>query len=247
MRHHEKAPSHSYRQSIFSQKEHESFCILMLPVADQDLRSYLEICVQDGYPAYALRCIMHWFGCLLHALLFVHRVSVIHQDIKPSNALVKGEGGRRRIYLADFRMAKDFSDRGASATVNTTVRGTPLYRAPEVRPGQVRGRVADIFSLGCVFSEMLTVRCRRSLQEYQEFRRAPNDEVPLAFRAKLARATSWVHELGSTQDDDSVGVTVLLIRQMIKADADKRPAAPKEVQMLQDSSDASKVFCPDCV
>lgn len=233
---------------LISQKELDSFNILMLPVADQDLRAYLETCIKDEYPSEALSSIMHWFGCLLHALAFAHRCSVIHQDIKPSNVLVKGEGGRLRIYLADFGMAKDFSECGASATVNNNVRGTPVYRAPEVKPGRARGRAADIFSLGCVFSEMFTVCCRKSLEQYQEFRRARDKEdSQLAFRENLPKVSSWLHDLAATQDEDSKAVIQLLIRQMMREDPEKRPIAPKAIQMLRNTEEQSDLFCPDCI
>lgn len=234
---------------LITQKEFDSFTILMLPVADQDLRAYLEMCIKDEYPLEALSSILHWFGCLLHALAFAHRCSVIHQDVKPSNVLVKDEGGRRQIYLADFGIAKDFSDRSASATVNDNVRGTPVYRAPEVRPRQARGRAADIFSLGCVFSEMFTVCCGRSLEQYQEFRRARDKENQLAFRENLSKVSSWLHDLAVTQDEneDSGGVILLLIRQMMREDPDRRPTAAKAIQTLKNTDKPSDLFCPNCI
>ena len=233
---------------LISQKEQDSFNILMLPVADYDLRAYLETCVKNKYPTEALSSILHWFGCLLHALAFAHRCSVIHQDIKPSNVLVKDEYGRLRVYLADFGMAKDFSDREASTSVNNNVRGTPVYRAPEVKPRQKRGRAADIFSLGCVFSEMFTVCCSQSLERYQEFRRASDkEEDQLAFRENLQKVSFWLHDLAATQDEDSKGVLPLLIRQMMREDPEKRPAASKAIQTLQSSDEPNALFCPDCI
>ena len=233
---------------LISQKELDNFCILMLPVADQDLRAYLETCVKSQYPPEALTSILHWFGCLLHALAFAHRCSVIHQDIKPSNVLVKNEGGRLRVYLADFGMAKDFSEHDASATVNNNVRGAPVYRAPEVRPGQARGRAADIFSLGCVFSEMFTICCGRSLEQYQEFRkRGDMDDDQLAFRENLGKVSSWLYNLAATQDEGSKGVVLLLLRQMMREDPEKRPIAPKAIQWLRNTDEPSDLFCPDCI
>lgn len=186
--------------------------------------------------------------CTLEVSGVAHRCSVIHQDIKPSNVLVKDEGGRLRVYLADFGMAKDFSDRGASVSVNNNVRGTPVYRAPEVRPRQARGRAADMFSLGCVFSEMFTVCCGRSLEQYQDFRRARDkDDDQLAFRESLQKVSSWLHDLAVTQDEDSKGVIVLLTRQMMREDPEKRPVAFKAIQTLKNTDELSDLFCPDCV
>ncbi|KAK0271317.1 cyclin-dependent kinase 5 [Friedmanniomyces endolithicus] len=88
----------------------------MQPVADQDLRTYLGACVKHGYPESALRSILQWFGCLLKALSFAHGRDIVHYDVKPANILVKAEGERLQIYLADFGMAKDFSEHSTGMT-----------------------------------------------------------------------------------------------------------------------------------
>jgi len=45
-----------------------------------------------------------------------------------------------------------------------------MYSAPEVIAEQKRSRSADAFSLGCVFTKMLTILSGRSLAEYHAFR-----------------------------------------------------------------------------
>lgn len=136
--------------------------IIMSPVADCDLRVFLEKrCVGEGYPRNNMRLLDSWFGCLISALAYTHREMVKHEDIKPNNILIKGE----KIYLTDFGTAKDLE----STTADFAEQGTPVYWAPQPRPW---GRAADVFALGCVFSEMLTVRQRKSLQ-------ARVQEIPL--------------------------------------------------------------------
>ncbi|KAK0308756.1 hypothetical protein LTR01_004634 [Friedmanniomyces endolithicus] len=162
----------------------------MQPVADQDLRTYLGACVKHGFPESALRSILQWFGCLLKALAFAHGRDIVHYDVKPANILVKAEGERLQIYLADFGMAKDFSEHSTGMTGRDNVRGTPIYRAPEVKPHAYYGPMSDIFSLGCVFSEMLT----RSLEEYENYRYTPRDDS-IAFRANLPKVQDWLGEL----------------------------------------------------
>ncbi len=87
---------------------------------------------------------------------------VKHRDIKPSNILIKD----RQPYLADFGLAKDFSGQDSSISQSTFVEGTPVYFAPENQPRERHGRPADIFALGCVFSEMLTIGNYKSLEDY---------------------------------------------------------------------------------
>lgn len=65
------------------------------------------------------------------ALQHAHDHHIIHQDVKPSNFLLRGRQDRPNrpdLLLADFGIAK-FT--GATAGVSSTIRGTPTHMAPE--------------------------------------------------------------------------------------------------------------------
>ena len=84
----------------------------------------------------------------------VHRVDVVHRDIKPGNVMIT-DGGL--VKVLDFGIA---ILRGAGALprltqVDRTV-GTPAYMSPEQCLGQVVTAASDIYSLGCVLLELLT-------------------------------------------------------------------------------------------
>jgi serine/threonine protein kinase len=225
---------------LFWLKEPGACSIFMKPAGDCDLRVYLESCTRDGNPEGALRNILPWFGCLLDALAFAHRLHVTHRDIKPSNILIK----EKQVYLADFGLAKDFTLHGTSKTSNYFVCGTPVYRAPEVKPENPRGRPADVFSLGCVFSEMLTVYCERSLEDFQNFRRAPENECgTLAFRANLTKVLEWLNHLKEGGDVlcETLAWQLML---MLKIDPGARPQAHEAVNFLMNSNQRESFFCP---
>lgn len=87
------------------------------------------------------------------ALQFAHQRGIVHGDIKPSNLLVTQEGV---VKLADFGLAQ-LIDNTNRAAEQFTPMGTPEYAAPELwQPGVVMDHRADLYSLGCVFYEMLT-------------------------------------------------------------------------------------------
>lgn len=77
----------------------------------------------------------------------LHKRNIIHRDLKPANILTCGD----EFFIADFGFTKDLSDSLAKSTI-----GTPLYVAPEVRSRKPYGLPADIYSLGCIFYELVT-------------------------------------------------------------------------------------------
>ncbi len=84
---------------------------------------------------------------LLLALGDVHRLGVLHRDVKPENVLFDSLGAAR---LADFGMA-NLADVSA-----TGVLGALAYASPEQRQGKRLTPSSDIFSIGVLLHEMLT-------------------------------------------------------------------------------------------
>jgi tRNA A-37 threonylcarbamoyl transferase component Bud32 len=88
------------------------------------------------------------------ALDYAHRHGVVHRDIKPENILLHDGSA----VVADFGIALAVSNAGDKRLTQTGLSlGTPQYMSPEQATGDrnVDGRT-DIYSLGCVFYEMLT-------------------------------------------------------------------------------------------
>jgi serine/threonine protein kinase len=84
----------------------------------------------------------------------VHRVDIVHRDIKAANVMVT-DGGL--VKVLDFGIA---ILRGAGALprltqVDRTV-GTPAYMSPEQWAGQLVTPASDVYSLGCLLFELLT-------------------------------------------------------------------------------------------
>jgi len=84
----------------------------------------------------------------------VHRVDIVHRDIKAANVMVT-DGGL--VKVLDFGIA---ILRGAGALprltqVDRTV-GTPAYMSPEQWAGQLITPASDVYSLGCLLFELLT-------------------------------------------------------------------------------------------
>jgi serine/threonine-protein kinase len=87
------------------------------------------------------------------ALAYAHSYGLIHRDIKPDNVMMSNG----HAIVADFGIARAMSEAGADKLTQTGMAvGTPAYMSPEQAGGEpnVDGR-ADIYSLGCMFYEML--------------------------------------------------------------------------------------------
>lgn len=92
------------------------------------------------------------------ALSAAHSKGVLHRDIKPSNIMVaEVPGGKLRILLIDFGIARVFESQVSPVTEVARPLGTVLYVAPEqLDGGRLQTPAGDIYSLGIVAYEILT-------------------------------------------------------------------------------------------
>ena len=86
---------------------------------------------------------------LVQALYYLHSNRVIHRDMKPQNILVGAHG---RVKLCDFGFARAMS---SNTVVLTSIKGTPLYMAPELVKEQPYDLTVDLWSLGVILYELL--------------------------------------------------------------------------------------------
>jgi eukaryotic-like serine/threonine-protein kinase len=86
-------------------------------------------------------------------LAAVHARGLVHRDLKPANVVVS-DGPAPQATLIDFGLAQVQED--AWRTPEGSLRGTPLYMAPEQAAGKTADYPADLFSLGAVLYHMLT-------------------------------------------------------------------------------------------
>jgi serine/threonine-protein kinase len=97
------------------------------------------------------------FDQVLEGVGAAHRARIVHRDLKPENILVsRGEGGRVRVRLLDFGLAKLVRAGLEEAQTMTTpgvVMGTFGYMSPEQLSGGEVDERSDLFSVGVVAAE----------------------------------------------------------------------------------------------
>jgi len=86
------------------------------------------------------------------ALDAVHAAGILHRDLKLANIMFREDNS---IALIDFRLAKSMQLE-AALTGQGQIFGTPYYMSPEQGHAEATDERADLYSLGCVFYEMLT-------------------------------------------------------------------------------------------
>ncbi len=81
---------------------------------------------------------------LCRALTAIHRVGLVHRDVKAQN-VVREQGGR--IVLMDFGAAREL-ERTTLRPAMQLLTGTPFYTAPEILNGERATEQSDVYSLG---------------------------------------------------------------------------------------------------
>jgi serine/threonine protein kinase len=92
------------------------------------------------------------FGCLANGLAYIHKHGIRHRDIKPLNILMHNHS----VIITDFGASKDTIQTGENTTEGPVDQQTRKYSAPEVFDGKKRSFEADVYSLGCVYIELLS-------------------------------------------------------------------------------------------
>ena len=86
------------------------------------------------------------------ALDAIHAAGILHRDLKPANIMFRGDGS---LALIDFGLAKQMRLQ-AAITGTGQILGTPYYMSPEQGHAEPTDERSDLYSLGCIFYEMLT-------------------------------------------------------------------------------------------
>ncbi|ETV93114.1 CMGC/MAPK protein kinase [Aphanomyces invadans] len=139
---------------------------------------------------------------MLMALKYIHSANVIHRDLKPSNILVNANC---ELKVCDFGLARGVVD-NLELTEYVVTR---WYRAPEIMLGCMKyTKTVDVWSLGCIFAEMLS---RKPLFPGQDY----IDQLHLIMNA-----------LGVPTDDELYFVTNARARKFMNTEYHTRGQAP---------------------
>ncbi|KAL8788567.1 MAG: hypothetical protein Q9213_001640 [Squamulea squamosa] len=202
---------------VGSNTDQRGVAFLMEPVADMNLLHFLENFSQErDRLSPSLRS---YFGCLANAVGYLHTQRIRHRDLKPANILVKD----LKIYIADFGTARDWSNALHDTTTDSNVPTTAAYVAPEVAHRSPRNSAADMWSLGVVYLEMVTVLQGYSLPTMRRFIETRGTKHPYLYGNGPA-TTQWFEELRlNGQGPKSDNEPLTWIKDLTQVEPQRRP------------------------
>ena len=138
----------SYKEAFFD-KDTYNLCIVMEHADCGDLENKINSHIKSKLYM-SEKQIVGYFIQMLEGLKILHFNNIIHRDIKAANIFMFNSG---LVKIGDLNVSKVFK-----SGVKFTQTGTPYYSSPEVWCDKPYDFKADIWSLGCLLYEMLTLR-----------------------------------------------------------------------------------------
>ncbi len=139
---------------------------------------------------------------VLDALGTTHRRGILHRDIKPANVLFDEIGAPT---LADFGAAH-FGDLSQTATAGLI--GTLAYMSPEQRRGEPATIASDLYGVGALLFEMLT------LERYDEGTKTRPSEVHRGLDERHDRAVLSLLDASREQRPENAEAATQLLSEL---------------------------------
>ena len=143
---------------------------------------------------------------VIHGLKALHDLNIMHRDLKSANVFINHD---HTIKLGDMNVSKVANKQG----LNYTQTGTPYYASPEVWRDEPYNFKSDIWSLGCVIYELITLQPPFQAEDMQGLYKKVNKgiypKIPKIFSKDLS----------------------LLIKMMLQVDPNKRPSCDDLLNM----------------
>ena len=153
---------------------------------------------------------------LLKAVCELHKLDILHRDIKPRNVLIDNSG---QLYVADFGISRDMNKQ---TTLLTTSAGTMCWKAREALVPNARyKKSSDIQVVGSMLYYILT-----------------NGHLPFESTFPYMKEP---HGVTRNTEDDHFSLShlgrfsafTLLLQKMIRSEPDKRPAIETCIELFK--------------
>lgn len=137
-----------YKESFFDDQT-STLCVVMEHADDGDILSKVQEYTKRA-SSFPEPLIWSYFAQMILGLKALHDLKVCHRDIKSANVFLTR---KEEVKLGDFNVSKV-----AKKGMLRTQTGTPYYASPEVWKDRPYDSKSDIWSLGCVLYEIVSLR-----------------------------------------------------------------------------------------
>ncbi len=146
-----------------SRDEENGIHLVMKLVAGKTLREYLRNIILNyrirGIDMFdeemQLRKRLEIFLRVCDTIVYAHHRNVIHRDLKPENIMI---GKYMEVFVMDWGLAKIIPEDGNCPSSDQKISGTPRYFPPEVLRGEPPDFRSDVFTLGLILQEIVTLQ-----------------------------------------------------------------------------------------
>src|SRR5918993_3193986 len=122
----------------------------------------------------------------------IHRVGVVHRDVKPSNLMLDQHG---QLRVVDFGIAQMTEQPTTDMTASGTVLGSAAYLSPEQARGETATAASDHYALGCVLMAMLTGQPPFAAEHPVALLRHHLDTPPPGVRDRRPDVPGWLDQV----------------------------------------------------
>ena len=193
--------------------EQNGIHLVMKLVNGRTLREYLKNITLNyrirGVDAFdetvELRKRLEIFLRVCDTLVYAHHRNVIHRDLKPENIMI---GKYMEVFVMDWGLAKVLSEGEDNFPANNRISGTLRYFPPEVLRGEPLDLRSDIFTLGLILQEIVTL----------QYAFNGHDEKEIVDRVRKGQIEPVVHLFGRKID----GKLRAIIRKATAYDLEER-------------------------
>ena len=138
----------SYKEAFFDEKDN-TLCMVMEYADGGDLYQQIKE-NKKTQTLFEESDIWRIFIQLVKGLKALHELNILHRDLKSANVFLMKDGS---VKLGDLNVSKVYRQ-----NMGYTQTGTPYYASPEVWNDKPYDTKSDIWSMGCVLYEMISLR-----------------------------------------------------------------------------------------
>lgn len=176
--------------------------VVMEYCAGRDLRTFLDKQPAKRLPEDYAR---HFMCQITSGLRYLHEKGIIHRDLKPQNILLSEDSPTAALKICDFGFARLIEPQ------MTSILGSPLYMAPEIMMGRPYTAKSDLWSVGCIFYEMLVGGTPLRPTSLNHLRQLVSDSNPISYPPDISdHCKDLIHGLLQKKSSDRYDWTQFL-------------------------------------